>query len=245
MGRRIATVVAGIMLVAGAVLLAYPFANEALYRAETSSMRQGFSERVAASQGAAAGEAAEEAAGAARPIDAEGLYAYLKAENERLLEEEQKDLKDAWSYEQPNVDLSAWGIEDNVIGFLRVPSIGAVLPVRLGANADQMAVGAVHLTQTSFPIGGEGTNSVIAAHRGMNNGLAMFSDLPSVQAGDEVIIENFRETLEYRVVDTQVIMPTDVSKIRIQEGRDMVTLITCHPLGHNYQRFAVYAERVK
>ena len=30
----------------------------------------------------------------------------------------------------------------------------------------------------------------------------------------------------------------------IVEGKDMVTLVTCHPYPHNYQRYLVYCERV-
>ena len=35
--------------------------------------------------------------------------------------------------------------------------------------------------------------------------------------------------MKYEVVDIQVISPDDVDAIKIQEGRDLVTLLTCHP----------------
>lgn len=234
--RRLLIGAAGLMGVAGAGLIAYPFINEALYRGEVAALREDFEKR------AAGGEGADSSSGK-RWIDVEGLYAYLRAENERLFAEGQKDLVDAFSYLQPAVDLSAWGIEDNIIGFLRVPAIDIDLPIRLGANNEQMARGAVHLTQTSYPIGGDNTNSVIAGHRAHSRGLSMFVHVPDLSTGDALYIDNFRETLSYRVVETDVIDPKATNRIRIQEGRDLVTLITCHPYGVNTHRFILFAER--
>ncbi len=233
--RRVLVGVAGVMAAAGAGLIAYPYANEALYRNEVASLREDFEKRAHGGDG--------DSVGSGRYIDVEGLYAYLKAENERLFTEGQKDLVDAFSYLQPAVDLSAWGIEDNIIGFLRVPAIDIDLPIRLGANDEQMARGAVHLTQTSYPIGGENTNSVIAGHRAHSRGLSMFVHVPDLSAGDALYIDNFRETLAYRVVETDVIEPKATNRIRIQQGRDLVTLITCHPYGVNTHRFILFAER--
>ncbi len=236
--RRVLVGVAGLMAAAGAGLIAYPYVNEGLYRNEVAALRADFEKR--AHGDAASGDGS---GGTGRYIDVEGLYAYLLAENERLFTEGQKDLVDAFSYLQPAVDLSAWGIEDNIIGFLRVPAIDIDLPIRLGANDEQMARGAVHLTQTSYPIGGPNTNSVIAGHRAHSRGLSMFVHVPDLAIGDAVYVDNFRETLTYRVVETDVIEPKATNRIRIQEGRDLLTLITCHPYGVNTHRFVLYAER--
>ena len=56
-------------------------------------------------------------------------------------------------------------------------------------------------------------------------------------------MENFRETLTYTVAETRIIEPTDIGELLIQDGRDLVTLVTCHPLGSNAQRYVVYCER--
>lgn len=50
--------------------------------------------------------------------------------------------------------------------------------------------------------------------------------------------------MTYKVERIEVISPDEIDKIRIQEGKDMVTLVTCHPYPHNYQRYLVYCERV-
>lgn len=173
----------------------------------------------------------------------EELYQELKRRNQELYEEKQKDLKDPFSYEQPTIDLTEYGLEGNIIGFIFIPKMEMELPILLGANTANLREGAVHLTETSYPIGGENTNCVPAAHRGSSRA-AMFRDIEKLEIGDEIYIQNFRETLTYRVAELRVISPTDVQELLIQPGRDLVTLITCHPYRHNYQRYVVYCERV-
>lgn len=173
----------------------------------------------------------------------EELYQELKQRNETLYLEHQKNLTDPWSYEQPGIDLTTYGLEGNIIGFLSIPKMEIDLPILLGANRENMTLGAVHLTETSYPVGGENTNCVIAAHRGYAKA-AMFRNIEKLEIGDEIYIENFRERLVYKVAETRVIAPADIDQLLIQEGRDLVTLITCHPYRHNYQRYVVFCERV-
>jgi len=172
----------------------------------------------------------------------DALYELLKAENERLFATGQNGLVDAFSYEQPAVDLSEYGIRDNCIGFISIPCIKIELPIYLGANTENMLKGSTHLTQTSYPIGGENTNCVIAAHRGRS--VRQFREIHKIAIGDEITITNFRETLTYRAAKIKIISPSDIAEILIQPDKDLVTLISCHPLGANYQRYAVYCERV-
>jgi len=65
-----------------------------------------------------------------------------------------------------------------------------------------------------------------------------------MQVGDEVIITNFRERLIYQVVGFEIIAPNQTNCIRIQPGKDMVTIFSCHPAGSTNQRYVVYCERV-
>ena len=119
------------------------------------------------------------------------------------------------------------------------------MPIYLGATYDHMAKGAAHLSQTSLPIGGENTNCVIAGHRGWQ-GAPYFLYLDKIIVGDEVTITNLWETLNYTVCEIRVIEPNDIDAVLIQPGRDMLTLVTCHPYasGGRY-RLVVYAERVE
>ncbi|MDL2251174.1 class C sortase, partial [Lachnospiraceae bacterium OttesenSCG-928-J05] len=176
-------------------------------------------------------------------VQSDALYEFLKAENERLYAQKQKDLKDPFSYEIPGINLSTFGITDNLIGFLTIPRIEETLPLYLGANEQNMTKGAVHLTQTSYPIGGNNTNVVIAAHRGYYQA-NMFRHIDKLEIGDNVYIKNFRETLTYQVVETKIINPDAINEVLIREQRDMITLLSCHPYMYNYKRYVVYCERV-
>ena len=71
----------------------------------------------------------------------------------------------------------------------------------------------------------------------------MFRDIENLTIGDVVKITNMWDELIYKVVETKIISPDEVSEVLIQEGRDLITLITCHPYTKNYQRYVVYCER--
>ena len=119
------------------------------------------------------------------------------------------------------------------------------LSLYLGATYRHMADGAAHLSQTSLPIGGENTNAVIAGHRGWG-GAAYFRYITELKPGDKVIITNLWGTITYRVAETQIIRPHEVQKILIQEGRDLLTLLTCHPYASGgRQRYLVICERAE
>ena len=232
--RRIALAVSAVMFLVGVGVIMYPAVHQWLYDRQVDGLVDEFdvlSEELRDNDGSDG-------------LDLSELRAAMEAYNRDLYENGQEGFRDAWSYQVPSFDLTEWGLPDNMVAYLRIPAMGVTLPVYLGANTENMAIGAAHLSQTSLPIGGENVNTVIAAHRGVWSGLAMFRDIELLSLGDEVYITNFWETLTYRVVETKVILPTDTDEVLIQEGRDMVTLITCHPYGNNTHRYAVYCERV-
>ena len=170
------------------------------------------------------------------------LYTDMLTYNKIIYENGQIDLVDPFSYETTAFNLSEHGIEDEIFGIISIPKLNVELPILLGASKVHMEKGAANLGNTSIPIGGNNTNAVLAAHRGYK-GLAMFRDIEAIELGDEIYITNLWETLAYKVVEIKVILPTNVREIYIREGRDMVTLITCHPYTQNDQRYVVYCER--
>lgn len=173
----------------------------------------------------------------------EALLQEMQAYNQTIYENGQSGLADPWDYEQAPLDLGRYGIEDNVVGLLSIPRMDVELPIYLGATKENMAKGAVLMGQTSFPLGETNTNAVIAAHRGWK-GIPMFREIEKLELGDTLTIRNYWETLTYQVTDIQVIMPDDVDAVLIREGKDMVTLLTCHPYTKHYRRYAVFCENV-
>ena len=65
-----------------------------------------------------------------------------------------------------------------------------------------------------------------------------------VAAGTLLFIQNCQETLTYRVSEIEIILPDESDKIMIRPGRNMVTLMTCHPYTQNSRRYVVYCDEV-
>lgn len=132
---------------------------------------------------------------------------------------------------------------EGLMARVKIPSIDVDLPVFHGTSDAVLSRGAGHLEGSHLPIGGIGTRSVITAHRGLANA-TMFTDLDKVVVGDRITVETFGRTLTYRVRDVQVIEPSENSTIRAEADSDLLTLITCTPLGINTHRIVVTAERI-
>ena len=58
------------------------------------------------------------------------------------------------------------------------------------------------------------------------------------------IVEVFGEVLTYRVTSTKVVEPEETEALRVEEGKDLLTLVTCTPLGINTHRILLTGERV-
>ena len=173
------------------------------------------------------------------------LWADMTAYNETIYAEGQSGLSCQYDYQKPSFILADYGLEDEVFGVISIPAMDLNMPIFLGATEKHMAEGAAHMSQTSLPIGGNNTNCVIAGHRGYG-GASYFRYIEKLQIGDTVSVTNLWETLEYRVVQIKIIYPYQVEEILIQEGRELLTLLTCHPYASGgKQRFLVICERVK
>lgn len=173
------------------------------------------------------------------------LLEMLETYNRELYESDQAALSSLAATEQPGVLFSVSGQTGDVFGVLSIPKLGLEMPLYLGATDKHMADGAAQLGQTSIPIGGENTNAVIAGHRGYN-GAPYFRYVPELRIGDCVDITNLWGTLHYKVVETKIIQPNDIEAIKIQPGRDLITLLTCHPYASGgRQRFLVICERTE
>ena len=179
---------------------------------------------------------------AAKPAGGDVLLEEMEDYNKKLQQDGQ-ELTDCWSYEQTDISEED-GLENTgAVGSIRIPAISAELPLYVGATDENMAKGAAVLSQTSMPVGGPDTNCVIAAHRGYR-GMPYFRRINELKPGDRVEIHNAREILVYTVERAEIILPTDLRCLEIQPGRDMVTLLSCHPyMGHSQFRYVVYCAR--
>lgn len=232
--RMAVTLLAVALLLAGGALLASP---SVLNRLSQASM-DGEIAKVDAVRGGNAEESSE-AMGAEALAEARDL---LEAYNKRVSDGEVTIASDPFSFEDAMGAFGTLGLEDGLVGYMEVPAMDCSLPLYLGSTKDHMAKGATVVSGSSAPLGGASSNCVIAAHRGYGSA-SMFRDIEKVSVGDEIRICTLWEDLTYTVVGTRVIDPSDTADVGVQLGRDLVSLVTCHPYGHNYTRYVVEAER--
>ncbi|NHB85095.1 class C sortase [Tessaracoccus sp. HDW20] len=145
---------------------------------------------------------------------------------------------DTLVYEQM-LDLTGAGF----MGRLRYAALDIDLPVYHGTSDETLGRGVGHLEGTSLPIGGVGTRSVLTAHRGLPTA-TLFDDLDKAVAGQTFTVSVLDHVVTYRVTEVQVIKPEDTQAILPDPGRDLLTLVTCTPLGVNSHRILVTGERI-
>lgn len=133
---------------------------------------------------------------------------------------------------------------NGVMARIRIPSIAVDLPVYHGTMEETLRAGIGHLFGSSLPVGGVGTHSVLTGHRGLPESM-LFTDLDKVVIGDLIQIDVEGETLTYRIVSSEVFDPADTDPLLPVAGSDLLTLVTCTPLGINSQRIFVTAERIE
>ena len=131
---------------------------------------------------------------------------------------------------------------DGIMGYIEIPRTDTYLPISHGTEAETLEKSVGHVIGSSLPIGGEGTHSVLSGHSGMSD-QKMFSDLNKLQEGDIFYIHVLNETLAYKVSRIDTVLPEDTSLLSIEDGKDMVTLVTCTPFGVNTHRLLVRGER--
>lgn len=172
------------------------------------------------------------------------LYRDCYEYNEMLKNSQRELLVNAYSYKFPVIDLKKYGINNNIIGNIKIKSISLSLPILLGCNDETMAEGAAHMTYTSIPIGGMDTNTVLASHTAYS-GRVLFDDLPQLKKGDEIEVTTFFSDLKYIVKNYQIVKKDNAKCLYIQKGRDLLTLMTCISDGDGgYNRYIVVCERV-
>ena len=130
-----------------------------------------------------------------------------------------------------------------VMAYVDIPKINVYLPVQHGTGAETLEKSVGHVVGTSLPVGGSSTHAVLSAHSGMASA-KLFSDIDQLEKGDTFYIHVLGEVLAYEVDNINTVLPTDTSLLQIEDGKDLVTLVTCTPFGINTHRLLVRGHRV-
>lgn len=154
-------------------------------------------------------------------------------ENNYILTEEQRT-----RYHQ-ELNLTGSGI----MGYVEIPTVNVHLPIYHGTGEDILQVAVGHLEWTSLPVGGAGSHCVISGHRGLPSA-RLFTDIDQLIVGDVFMLHVLDETLTYEVDQIRIVEPHETEDLLIQEGKDLVTLVTCTPYGVNTHRLLVRGHRV-
>lgn len=133
---------------------------------------------------------------------------------------------------------------DGVMGYISVPKIDIKIPIYHGTSSEVLSKGVGHLEGSSFPVGGESTHAILSAHRGLPSA-RLFTDLDQLEVGDKFYIYILDQVYTYQVDQVLVIEPSETEALQIQDGKDLVTLVTCTPYGVNTHRLLVRGERVE
>lgn len=130
-----------------------------------------------------------------------------------------------------------------VMGTVEIPKIRITIPIFHTTSEEVLQTAAGHLPGSSLPVGGANTHAVISAHRGLPSA-ALFTDLDKLEEGDHFLLHVLDDTLCYQVDQINVVEPEDTSSLAVEEGKDLVTLMTCTPYGVNSHRLLVRGFRV-
>lgn len=174
-----------------------------------------------------------------REIMADKKYAAFKKKDESLTDDLKKynedivkgdaNIIDPFSNENYDGYYDIKGIDKNeVFAYLIIPKLDMKKPIYLDASYKHLDLGVAQIEGTSLPLGGKSTRSVIAGHRGWWGDL-MFYNVEKLEAGDIIYIDGRSGLLEYKVMGQEIIDPSDWEKILPIEGKDMISLLTCHP----------------
>ena len=181
-------------------------------------------------------------------------FLFLNKKRIELKKEASIDLESQIKQELPSLencekeeqsDEAKDSIEDTAIGVLRIDKIGVITPISENTSKQSLLAGSGIVEGTDVPTSAKNTITVLAGHRGGRNETQSFLNIDKLEKGDELKITTREEELYYKVVDKEVIEPTDWSKFTREEGKTKLFLMACHPYPKNDKRLLVKAELVR
>lgn len=172
----------------------------------------------------------------------DALWEEAQQYNTSLLENENRFFPD--EEEQRRYEQLLSIVDDGIIGYIEIPSIDVTLPIYHGTSEEVLQVAIGHIEGSSLPVGGASTHCVISGHRGLPSS-RLFTDIDQLSEGDLFTLLVLDETFTYEVDQIHIVEPDDISLLKIEEGEDLCTLVTCTPYGVNSHRLLVRGHRVE
>ena len=223
--RIIATILIILVFLAGFGIVLYPYVSEYVNAKHASRVVVNYDDTVKE----------------ITPADFSQYFEVAEEYNERLRQNPNPFSEDnrTEGYETAlNVDGSG------MMGYLEIPKISVRLPFYHGTSGAVLNEAVGHLEGSSLPVGGEGTHVVLSAHRGLPSA-KLFTDLPELGEGDIFILNVLDRKMTYQVDQILTVLPTELEALEVEDGQDVVTLMTCTPYGINTHRLLVRGHRIE
>ena len=133
---------------------------------------------------------------------------------------------------------------DGMMGYITIEKIKIQLPIYHGTSDKVLNSAVGHVEGSSIPVGGQGTHSVLSAHRGLPSA-KLFTNLDKLEIGDVFTIRILDKTITYQVDQILIVLPDEVNDLYAVPGEDYCTLVTCTPYGINTHRMLVRGNRIE
>lgn len=224
--KKLKAIFAIIMFATGVGIAAYPIVSNILYERNATQVVESYDDAVE--------EMDQEEIDAAK----EAARKYNEQLQSAIVQDENGEGDQAG---ESYVDLSGVG---ESIGYITIPKIDLELPIYEGSDDAVLQKGIGHMEQSSYPIGGEGTHSVLTGHRGLPDA-ELFTHLDKMEIGDRFYLHVLDEILAYRVDQIKVVEPNETGDLDIIPGKDYCTLVTCTPYSINTHRLLVRGVRTE
>ena len=130
--------------------------------------------------------------------------------------------------------------EGALLGRVSISRLNLSAIVRQGVDEETLSRAVGHVPSTAFP--GQEGNFAIAAHRD-----TLFRALKDIKQGDDVTFQSTAGNYRYRVISTQIVVPSNISVLKPPAEGGWLTMITCYPfyyVGSAPKRFIVQAKLV-
>ena len=175
-----------------------------------------------------------------------------KKKNEKLYEEAVKYNETIYSYrkikKRYNLDNEYKKIlkvnNNDVMGYIEIPKVKVKLPIYHDVEDSVLQLGVGHLKESSLPIGTTNQNSLLMGHSGLPVA-RIFSNLERLKKSDYITIKILNKKYYYKIINIEVVKPKEVyDKMIIEEGKSLITLVTCTPYGINSHRLVITSEKI-
>lgn len=141
--------------------------------------------------------------------------------------------------------------KSEVADAISIAKIGLSAPITWNVAGEQTKLalqnGAIHLAGSALP--GTPGNTFITGHSSdywwtPGGYKSIFALLDKIEANDEISISYRGNTFNYRVYGIEVVPRDDIKRFMTANKPETLTLMTCWPVGTNWKRLMVQAERI-